>query len=403
MDNVDKCIKTQENQCLDTVDNDKIKDEEEIVIIKINSNQTFNESNLMTIPFISLKNKKVSILERNWESKGVKRGITVKGSVEYGCPTICELDVLLALFRILIKNMDYKYEYNKNTKKVKLPQKINFTYKDLAEELGYSGYGGKTKTKLEKSIKILTETTIYTSFGIKDCSKKDYIDNFNGQESTRILKNYKSYSYEREKKAGTANPKTVREKQSVEIDDFFFDNMCNNFFKIFNYDKYMSFNLSLSKKMYLLLCQWSHGYEKFLHYETLYDYLSLEVKTPKDKYYYNRLIKDSLEELKKVEFINEFEITKNVGINLIFNMNKKIMSNNRYKYRTDEDVIKKLQEYGLSTDEWLQYYRLDNREYVKALLRYVDDRVEKKLVPNPKEYLLKGLITEKYNVSEYML
>lgn len=401
MDNVNKHEESEKIEGLVAVDKDN-EIEEEIEIITINSTQGINESNLMTIPFISLKNTKVKILERYWESNGIKRGIKVKGSVEYGCPTVSELDVLLALFRILLKNIGYKYQYNRTTGKVNIPQTINFTYRELAKELGYKSYGGSIKEKLNKSIRILIETTIYTTFGIRDASMKDYVDNFNGEESTRILKNYKEYSYTRERKKGGINSNIVKEKQSVDIDDFFFKNICNNFFKIFDYSRYVSLNKGISKKIYLLLCQWSHGYEKFLYYDTLYDYLSFDVTEDKKRYYYNRLIKESLEELKKIKFIDDFEISTSEGVNLIFNENRKKIAKGKYKYKTDEEVITKLQEYGLSISEWTKYFRMDNSEYVKGLLRYVDNRVEKGLVPNPKEYLLKGLKNENYNISEYM-
>ncbi|WP_242865012.1 replication initiator protein A, partial [Clostridium botulinum] len=75
---------------------DKKEEEQEVETISLKSNQSINESNLMVIPFISMKKTKVKVLERYWISNGVRRGIKVVGSGEHGCPTIAELDVLLA-------------------------------------------------------------------------------------------------------------------------------------------------------------------------------------------------------------------------------------------------------------------------------------------------------------------
>ena len=78
--------------------------EDEIKVITIKSTHSIAESNLMVLPFVSVRNTKVGIFKREWESKGIKRGIEVKGSVNLGVPTIKDLDVLLALFRIMVVN-----------------------------------------------------------------------------------------------------------------------------------------------------------------------------------------------------------------------------------------------------------------------------------------------------------
>ena len=139
MDNVDNKSKLAESEAsasLDIVDNSDETEKEVVEIMKLKSNQSINESNLMTLPFISLNKSKVKTLERYWEVNGVMRGLTVKGT-DNGCPTIAELDVLLALFKILTKNIEYKYEYNRTTKTANFPRTIHFTYQELSNELGY--------------------------------------------------------------------------------------------------------------------------------------------------------------------------------------------------------------------------------------------------------------------------
>ena len=379
---------------------------EEIEIIRLKSNQSINESNLMTVPFVSMQRQKVGVIERIWETPNGTKGIKVVGSAELGCPTILELDTLLALFRILVKNVDYKYEYNRNTGRVSLPRTIHFTYQSLAKELGFAHYGGTVKKRLEKSIKSLVEATLYSNFAlldIKDGYVGEYFEEISGERSFRILTNYKAYSYKRKKKNGEkiGNAQEVKEQQSVDIDEFFFNNICNNYFKIYDYSKYIKLTKGLSKKLYLLLCQWSTNYEKKLKYETLYDYLSIDVGDK--QYYYNRLIKETLDELQEVGFIQGYEVQKSQGVNIIFNKTKKAIATGLNKYNDERDIIGRLGELGFGIEEVVKYYRLDNEEYLKALLRYVDDKIEKgDTIKDLKKYVEKGIKSEGYDVSRYM-
>ncbi len=199
--------------------------------------------------------------------------------------------------------------------------------------------------------------------------------------------------------------------QSVTISDFFFKNICNNYFKIYNYNQYLMLTKGVAKKLYLLLNQWSRGYEKYLTYIKLYDMLSLDVAKnenneeidKKKAYYYNRIIKDALDELTTVKFIQDYDIRTNDGINLIFNINKR--NKNRFldKYNDEKEIINRLQEIGLTLKEWTKYYRLDNQEYVKALLRYVDYKIENKNdIRDVLKFTIDGLKSENYDVKEFI-
>lgn len=396
---MENSVKVFKNQSVEPVD----EFDEEVEVLTIKSHQSIAESNWMVIPFISMQRTKVKVLKREWESNGVKRGITVVGSAMYGCPTILELDVLMGLFRIHLKNNNYQYEYNRKTGKVRLPRTIHFTYRELARELGYENFGGSIKIKLEKSIKTLIETTLYSDIGIRDVTKGDYIVDFDGQESARILKNYKSYSYTKKKKVGEkiGNAEVVKEQQSVDIDDFFFKNICNNYFKIYDFQQYIKLTKGVSKKLYLLLNQWSHGYEKFLSYNVLYDMLSLD--TNKTVSYNNKVIKEAFGELVDIGFIQSFEALRQEGVSMVFDSKKRALNRGLNKYNSVNEVIEKLREYGLDLNQVTKYYRMDNEDYVKAVLRMMDDRIEKgEIKKTPLALLLDALNKENYNVEYYL-
>jgi hypothetical protein len=378
--------------------------EEDIKFIKLKSYEGINESNLMTIPFVSFSKAKVKTIERTWvRSNGDEVGIKVVGG-EHGCPTMSEMDVLLALLRIMIRDNGNGYTYNKSQKQVSLNKVINFTYSELAKELGYAKFGGQQKRTLEKSMKILVETTIYSNFAIRDIEQGEYIADFKGEESCNILTHYKSYSMARRKRAkqNFADHKEVRECTSVEIDDFFFNNMCNNYFKIYDFKKYMSLNDDISKKLFLILSHWSHGYQKFISYRVLYDYIGLDVPTADKAYYYNRKLRASAEKFKAIGFINDFELRQGEGINFIFNLVKLNRSKFKDRYLTIEDIYTRLRELGFSLDEFNIYVRLDNEPYVSALLRYIDDKTaQDHTIHDLKAYVEEGLKYENYDVHDY--
>lgn len=387
-------------------DNDVIeKKTEEIKVIKLKSYEGINETNLMTIPFVSFKKSKVPKIERTWvRSNGEEVGITVKGSSDYGCPTVAELDILLALFRIMMKDKDNQYEYNKTNNHIEFNRKINFTYNELAKELNYADLNGKIKEKLERSIKILNETTIYSNFAIRDIQQGEYISDFKGEQSCRILGSYKSYSMSTRKKQGKkfADHREIREETSVEIDKFFFNNMCNNYFKIYDFKKYISLTQSIAKKLFLILSQWSHGNEKYITYKVLYSYIGLDVNTKTEQNYYNRRIKDSVKELRDINFINDFEIKTMQGINFIFNKPRLDKAKYKDRYLTFDDIYMRLRELGFDLDDVNKYVRLDNESYIAGLLRYIDDKVNKgHNIADLKAYVEQGLKYENYDVREY--
>lgn len=406
MDSVENALKSSYNEEIEC---------EKVVDIK--EYQSFNESNLMTLPFISLKRKRVPEIKRTWIRDGQEVSLQIKGGAEFGCPTIYELDVLMALFKIQSKHMNDKLVVLKSNKvnddgeiiKTKhsitnMQQTINFTYRGLAKEMGLKGFGKSTKERLEKSIKCLNECTVYSTLAIRDQEQGEYVIDFDGVESTRILKNYKSYNMTKWKKSNKKilDPAKVEEFQSVEIDDFFFYNMCNNFLKLYDYNIYKQLKSSVAKKLQLILTQWSHGYEKYIKSQTLWDYIGLDCDTKEDEYYSNKQIKKALEELKDVKFIQDYCFTTE-GVNFVFNTTKKKEARGLDKYLTHEEIVARLREIGFDYNDISKHCRLDTIGYVSGLLRYVDHRISKGYVDDVFKFTAKGLPYGSYDVSDFIL
>ena len=271
--------------------------------ITIKSNQGFNENNLMCLPIFSIKRNRVGKIKRIWYRNNQEVELTIIGGAEYGVPNIKDMDVLLALFKLMTKHIDNKIIYEDINKPQNIPKVINFTYRSLSKEMGLRGFGNKTKERLEKSIRTLTETTIYSNLSLRNQETGEYVIDFKGEESFRIIDKYKSYSISKRKKMkqNLLSPKEIEEVQSVEIGDFFYNNIMNNYFKLYDYNKYMLLNSGIAKKLLLILSTWSHGYEKYITLAKLYDYIGIEISNDKDVYYYNQKMKIALSELVDVD------------------------------------------------------------------------------------------------------
>lgn len=395
---MDKYIFCSNNNTLDCG-----KDCEKTIIIK--SNQGFNENNLMCLPIFSLKREKINKLKRIWYRGNEEVELTIIGSSEYGVPNIKDMDVLLALFKIMTKHMDNIITFSEPTKPNNIPKVINFTYRGLAKEMKLKGFGNKTKERLEKSIKSLTEATIYSNLSLRNQETGEYVIDFNGEESFRIINKYKSYSVTKRKKLkqNLLCAKDIEELQSVEIGDFFYNNMINNYFKLYDYNKYTKLSSGIAKKLLLILTTWSHGYEKYITIQKLYDYIGIDINKKSDIYYYNQKIKIALKELIEVNFIKDYTFN-NDGITFVFNTTVKREKLKLDKYTTVGEIIDRLSNIGVGIENISIYLNKDTISYIGALLRYTDDKIEKgEINKSVKSFVLKGLPYNNYDVEKYMV
>lgn len=405
VDNVENCYEFDKLAIYDTDDNIDNTNEDQMSFFKIKEHQSINETNLMTLPFIWLKRTKVPSFTREWKrSNGEIVSMEVVGGKE-GVPQIAELDVLLALFRIHLKNNKNGFYRNKTAKKAHIPQRIHFTYLGLANELGYKVMGGALKKKLEKSIKKLNEATIYNKFAIMDAEKKKYITTFKGEKSCRILKNYTSYEKETHlrEEGRLLNPQEILDYQYIEIDDFFFNNMCNDYFKVYDYEMYKLLKMNISKKLFLILSTWSKGASKFLTYQVIFDYVGLDVKDKKELYFQVSQVKKAMEEYKKIGYIEDYNERKGEGIEIIYNRKKLDTNNYKNLYISENECVAQLREYGIEYEEMNDVINSCGLEYVSALLRSMKYRLKKKdTINNTRKYILSAVKDGNYNLKDFM-
>ncbi|MEG2289663.1 MAG: hypothetical protein RSC24_06815 [Clostridium sp.] len=403
MDNMDEVSNIND---LDVDNSLDIKNEDQISFFKVKDHQSINESNLMTLPFIWLKRKKINVFSREWKkSNGELVSLKVVGG-EDGVPQIAELDVLLALFRIHLKNNKNGFYRNKKTKKSEIPQRIHFTYLGLANELGYKQMGGALKKKLEKSIKKLNETTIYNSFAIMDAEKKEYVATFKGEKSCRILKNYTSYEKKihLREEGKLLNPQDILDYQYIEIDDFFFNNMCNDYFKVYDYEKYKLLKKNVSKKLFLILSTWSKSASKYLSYQVIFDYVGLDVMDTKEKYFQVSQVKKAMDEYVSIGYIDGYNERKGEGIEIIYNKRKLDTSLFKTLYLTESECVSQLRAYDIQYEEMNDIINKNGLEYVASLLRSMKYRIEQgDTISNKRRYVIKAIEKGDYNLNEFKL
>lgn len=389
-----------------------IKKRKKRKLLNIPINRAIVELNLFTLPLSLLgKNKTDDAGEVvvTWQdSDGVDRGIRILGSDTYGVLTYFDIKVLIGLFK-LYSEQNSVIPYDFKTETYSMTNKINFTFSELARAMKYTTAGLNLK-KLQDSIRRISAVKLMNvgDGGIYDATKKIYIK-AKAEKSYNIL-DHEMCRYEMfDEKEKRPNASEIKENNYVIIDEFFFNSLCRGYGKIIDYDLYLSLKSDITCRVYSLLEGWG-GKKKidmFRYYETLCNLIPLDKKI--ETGVKNRYIRNAAEELKKVGYIQGYEIEDREngrGIRFIFDYLE--YDDSKYdvykleKYNTREDVVIALRDNGISDEKVQSSLLIKDFEYVKALLRYFDIMMKyDKITKSPKRWLEKGLegvydIEEKY-------
>lgn len=385
-------------------------------VLRIRTSEDFIETNLLDLPFCYFYKTKepVTDLIYTWNgSDGLQRSIEVRSSSK-GIPSPYEYDLLIALLRIYIKQNDNKiYVIDEENNTFDIDNKVTFSYRELAKEMGYKSMTPVLKEKLDNSIQRLVDTNIYNSGGgLYNPMTKEYMTNLKFQIG--ILHNYSSYDYfATDELDESGNPimkidrKSIKDRVSVEIDTFFLKNLMLGKGKISDKNLRLSLKLDVSRRLYLLLNKWQNGRKSmYLKYETLY--FRIPLTDEKDDYYRKRRLKDALNELKNKGFIIDFEM-KNEGVDLVFEKIENIELSLDYttdsdllkKYNNYTDVMDKLKEHGITDEVINKHFKLHEMPYIQALLRYIDDVEDTKYkIENKASYIFRCLVEDEKSIDK---
>lgn len=301
------------------------------VVIRVN--ESMMEGTLIEIPFCTFYKPKAgdppTAIKYVWTQGGQEQSIDVRGSAIYGLPDEFAFDVLTALFRIYAQD-NPNIEFDMENKCWKMNQKINFTFKQLAQEMGYKSFGGNLLERLDGAIQCLNDSTIYFQRSckafkdiemmpsVKNATDEGYIyDEMEETKSIRILKGYRSYKYRKLKEnAKRIDYTLIKDRTYVYIDDYFFESLCKSYFKVFDYEQYGLLRMGIAKRMFLLLNKWRNKKRTvFLKWETLYGRIPLTDE--KSESYRRRRIRDACEQLVSVDYIESYDSNQS-GVKFMF-------------------------------------------------------------------------------------
>lgn len=386
-----------------------------VKVLTIKIDEDFVENNLIDLPFIYYYKSKepITAITYKWTtSDGKNRAIEVRSS-KYGIPTPYDYNVLLALFRIYIRQQGNKVVLIKDQDIVnfdELDNTVNFSFKELMEEMGYKSNSAPNKKKVEKAIETLVDTNIYntSSGGLYNPFTKEYITDAKFQIG--ILDGYKTYNYvtatdengnEIVDKNGEVkqkiDKKSVKDKCTIKIDKFFLKSLYYGNGKISDKNLRLSLKNDIARKIYLILNKWRNNRaEMFLKFETLYNRIPLN--DTKDDYYRKRRVLEGLNELKETEYIIEYQKERD-GVNIVFSNEKKLKIQEKFegllsKYNTYDEIVNQFFVYGIDDKTFNKCFQIHKIPYYQALLRFVEDRSDK--IDNITSYIFKGLAIEEY-------
>lgn len=383
-----------------------------VKIMNIKVEEDYIENNMIDLPFIFYYKTKepVTSITYSWlGSDNRERAVEVRSS-KLGVPDAFCYDVLLALFRLYIKQYDNKIHQIKTEEDLnKIDNTVNFSFRELVKEMGYKSFSKHNKTKVQKAIETLIDTTIYNkASGIYNPITKEYI--IDETFTISILYSFKNYNYielkdekgnlildEKGRPIKTVSKESIKDKCSIKIDKFFIKNLFFGNAKISDKKLRLTLKNEVAKKLYLILNKWRNNRKSMiLKYSTLYNRIPLT--DYKDDYYRKRRLKDALEELAKVGFIYGFKMEKD-SVLIMFDKVDELIEANQIeallsKYNTYEEIIEGLESYNISDSVIKTHFKIHKIPYYQALLRYVDynkDRIE-----NANSYLFKGLVVVNY-------
>lgn len=380
---------SMEETLMDETDIEKVKRKMPKTLI-IPIDESIIESNFAEIPFINYYKTKEAVLsvEYVWnDSKGNNYGIEVRGS-KYGVPSSDEFDVLLALFRIYSRK-NSKFKLNKESNSYDIPIEIEFTYRELAKEMGYQEYGGTVHKNLVKSIETLIDTTIYNkaSGGLYDANTKNRISN--SKISYHIIESSIDETIE-------VSKNKFHEKSIVKINNFFYRSIRNNYLRKFDYRMLLSLKVDIAKKIMLILNKWKNQRSAItIYYSTLYERIPLpDTKTVS---YRNKRIKEAAEDLVRVGFIDKYiTFPKEKKITFVFDVCSSDDTGHddktycaKDKFNTWLEISEGLKYYGVPDDE-IENLDLSKLSDIKAWLRLCHLKNTYSKLDNKYSYFSKG-------------
>jgi hypothetical protein len=286
--------------------------------INIHTQEAVLEGSLIEVPFISINSQnKIKVMNYNWtDANGIERGVEVVGGGKYRVPSTLEYDTLVALFRLFAKQN--KIEFGDDFEIENEELIINFSLNDLAKEMGYKSISGKILNRIKQSIETLVQITISNrkAGALYDIQDGQYI-----ADTTTLFHIIEEATFYDILKNPISNRKDLN---CIRLGKFFYQSIKHGYFKYFNYAIYLNLTSGIAKRIFLCLTKWRNNKTYItLKYNTLYSKIPLEESIP--NYQKKASLKRACEILKKVNFITEYDMQKDVVTFVFYNKNRKLV------------------------------------------------------------------------------
>ncbi|MBU3114043.1 hypothetical protein [Clostridium lacusfryxellense] len=241
---------------LETIFKKELMDINKSRVYKLNAGESIVDGNSIQLPCIAeYQGNRYIDLAYNWSSrKGapVQRGIFVSGHAEYGVPTLRDLDTLVALESIFIKNKtDNGICELKTEDLLDEDLYIDFTINKLSRELGFNSINNHTRDLIKRSIEVLVATTITNSYkgGLYDIRTKKYDNDLSSQY--HYIEGYTGYE-----ETDVSGITKIVDVTKIKISRFFYTMIVNNYNLIYDKTLYGKTKNYTAKKIYLLALLW---------------------------------------------------------------------------------------------------------------------------------------------------
>lgn len=371
--------------------------ETELKTIKISKKNSIIEGNLAEMPLVRYGKDKpeTNIITYPWVAGGKECSLEIRGSAKYGLPKEFDFDVLLALLRLYAKQKEIAYQLliKDDCEISREDATLYFSRNELARELGKST-GGKNLKRIEEAIETLKDTSIHGKF--YDKYKGKYVAKV--KKGLSVIDEYQFYEVQEDEKS--PGWRGIKEQTYVVFNRFYIRSIHNTYFKYYNYDQYLSIGKSgIAKKLYLLLCKWRNNRATItLKYDTLYKKIPLDLEKPDA--YNKKLVKSACNKLVSKAIIHKCTFERDF-LTVYFTSDKaesKRIAELKAKYSTFAEINNWFLENGFSPEDVNGYMNvfIYNIEYVKALIRYVEDN--KSSIKQVKSYVKKGLRVPHYTI-----
>lgn len=388
--------------------------------IRLKSGRYFFDANTLTLPFAGKytipKNEKgelqpilrYEILEEKGEDFFKT---TVEGGLDYGVPTVADVPVVIAIQKCFIKkNLSknrVKFKLNEITLEDRTCSKI--TIAEIAREMGKTGNLNKhVKSFIESSIMRLSKARWNLEKGLTFTSNSEKLKEIS-TNSVGLFDVVRTevYATKKTNKDDKRPPKKIYDNYKFIFSEAVYLTLANSLVAFYEEDNLNKIKQPFSKVVYLTALKYSgkNGFWITTFNDLCNMVPCISKENPKDRLKEEkRIIKNTIKELNET-FLKIVVLSNGVIKMFVTNKMEEIVQIETKRllldrFKTKKEIEEYLKDKGFSEQECtdILLYTLNNKDYLRALLRYTEYRIStKKDIAKPKNFIHSAVV-DGYNI-----